>query len=119
MPKEQQLFFSEISQVLSSKSAFDGFDKNGNLANLLTYLTFFRIVFIPKTLLPLIQAHPHIRFNPLTGDNVLVCPNRSKRPWAGLLSNQTSLQERANDPSNPLCPGAIRPNGQQNPNYER
>ncbi|MEN9562222.1 MAG: hypothetical protein RIR73_466, partial [Chloroflexota bacterium] len=26
---------------------------------------------------------PHRRFNPLTGESVLVSPHRAKRPWLG------------------------------------
>jgi hypothetical protein len=30
------------------------------------------------------KEHPHRRFNPLTGEFVLVSPHRTKRPWKGI-----------------------------------
>ncbi|KAG0715924.1 putative galactose-1-phosphate uridylyltransferase [Chionoecetes opilio] len=40
-----------------------------------------------------------------------------KRPWAGQVEPPAQDDPPDHDPSNPLCPGAARPNGVMNPNY--
>ncbi len=64
------------------------------------------------------EDHPHIRFNPLKEEWVLVSPHRMKRPWQGQLekSSEQNMTKRF-DPTNPLCPRAQRPNGIVNPDY--
>lgn len=41
-----------------------------------------------------------------------------KRPWAGQVEKNTKTETKRFDPTNPLCPNAIRPNGVQNPDYK-
>lgn len=63
------------------------------------------------------NEHPHIRFNPLKNEWILVSPHRTKRPWQGQVeAKNDKLIERFN-PNNPLCPGAKRSNGEVNPEY--
>ena len=59
------------------------------------------------------------RFNPLTGDWVLVSCGRVSRPWAGQIEDVGEQAiEVSYDASCALCPGNIRANGAMNPNYE-
>lgn len=64
------------------------------------------------------DQHPHRRYNPLTGEYILISPHRTKRPWQGKqeTSLQTSLLEY--DSTCYLCPGNTRANGDQNPQYQ-
>lgn len=62
--------------------------------------------------------HPHVRFNILKGEWVLISPHRMKRPWQGQVEKQPINDIKRHDPSNPLCPNAKRPNGIINPDYE-
>ncbi len=62
--------------------------------------------------------HPHIRYNILKGDWVLVSPHRMKRPWQGQVEKKIQNDTKRFDPTNPLCPNAARPNGIQNPDYK-
>lgn len=55
--------------------------------------------------------HQHERLNPLTGQWVLVCPHRLKRPWTGQVEKPEEEKIPVHDPKNPLCPGVTRPNG--------
>jgi UDPglucose--hexose-1-phosphate uridylyltransferase len=57
------------------------------------------------------------RLNLLTGDWVLVSPQRSARPWQGAVSNGAPAVAAAYDPSCYLCPGNARAEGARNPSY--
>ncbi|WKN45811.1 UDP-glucose--hexose-1-phosphate uridylyltransferase [Tunicatimonas pelagia] len=62
--------------------------------------------------------HPHRRYNPLTGDYVLVSPHRTKRPWQGQVEKSEEEKRPEYDPDCYLCPGNERAGGEINPNYQ-
>src|SRR5262245_36376380 len=64
-----------------------------------------------------LKQDPHRRFNPLTGEWLLVSPHRSARPWQGQVETVDLLSLPEYDPQCYLCPGNRRAGDQRNPHY--
>ena len=64
-----------------------------------------------------LRSASHRRFNPLTGEWVLVSPHRAQRPWQGQRESKSAPTALVHDPNCYLCPRNLRVGGARNPDY--
>lgn len=64
------------------------------------------------------SEYPHRRLNQLTGEWLLVPPQRTKRSWQGQIEKMPSDRRHSYDPKCYLCPGNQWAEGASNPQYE-
>jgi len=63
------------------------------------------------------ESQPHRRYNPLTGQWLLVSPQRTRRPWQGQTESVQGQRRPAYDSTCYLCPGNRRAGDAVNPAY--
>jgi UDPglucose--hexose-1-phosphate uridylyltransferase len=64
------------------------------------------------------SKQPHRRYNPLSGEWVLVSPHRTQRPWLGQREKTAEDALPTYDPTCYLCPGNPRAGVARNPDYD-
>lgn len=64
------------------------------------------------------KNHPHRRRNILTGEWLLVSPQRTQRPWQGKMEAEAATHRPSYEPDCYLCPGNKRAGGAINPHYK-
>ena len=63
------------------------------------------------------MKNTHKRYNPMTGEWILVSPNRTKRPWQGQNEEEIKDQKPKYDSECYLCPTNTRASDEKNPKY--
>ena len=66
----------------------------------------------------MIISNSRRRFNPLTGEWVLVSSQRTQRPWQGKVEMSLEHDTPEYVKECYLCPGNVRANGDTNPDYK-